>query len=205
MVSLTAWVSAQAGAASRSYDFEVLLDGKPIGTHTFEVDAQAGSETIRSAARFDVKVLGIRLYRYQHEAQESWRDGCLDRITASTDDNGSRLLVRGARGQAGFQLEQPAGAALREGCVTAFAYWDRDRLLRQRELLNPQTGKFDAVRFESLGEERIESGGTTVLAQRHRLLGEDLRIDLWYSPGGEWLQLESPARGKRVLRYRLRN
>lgn len=189
----------------QSLEFEVLLDGKPVGTHRFEVTRTAGGdELVVSRARFEVKFLGLVVYRYRHEARELWRDGCLMELDASTDDNGRKLAVRGRAEADGFRLSAPQEGGSRSGCVAAYAYWDRERLLQQRELLNPQTGAFDVVKFEALGTEGIDAGGAKRLAQRHRLVGEALRIDLWYGGDGQWLQLASPARGDRELLYRLR-
>jgi hypothetical protein len=96
----------------------------------------------------------------------------------------------------------PAAAKF-PACVSAYAYWDRDLLLRQARLLNPQTGKLDAARMESLGRETLALHGQSVLADRYQLLAAQNTIDLWYSPHGEWLQLESTT-GSRRLIYRLR-
>ena len=38
-------------------------------------------------------------------------------------------------------------------------------------------------------------------AQRYALETRDFRIDLWYSPGKEWLALESRTDGGRKIRY----
>jgi len=45
--------------------------------------------------------------------------------------------------------------------------------------------------------------GEPVAAYRYRLSGEDLKIDLWYSPDNHWLALESTLEGGRKLRYRM--
>lgn len=205
--ALGAWLLAMGATAgaegSRVIDFEVLLDGKRIGTHRYEVTPAAdGSELVTSRARFDVKLLGLTLYRYRHEARELWRDGCLVELVASTDDNGKLTEVRGASGSGGFRLSAPAPSVARAGCVSAYAYWNAERLLQQRELLNPQTGRFDAVRFESLGEQPLEDSAGGRNGHRHRLLADELRIDLWYDADGRWLQLASAARGDRQLLYR---
>jgi hypothetical protein len=205
-LTLLGFAASLASATEmRLHQFDVLLDGKLIGAHRFEIRrGDDGSESVLSDARFDVKFLGITAYRYRHQAREQWQDGCLTQLEASTSDNGKALVVRGARGQDGFQLERPAGAAKRVACVAAYPYWDRQRLLRQRELLNPQTGQFDAVTFEDLGEEAIDVQGRISTARRHRLRGPGHSIDLWYAADGQWLQLVTQARGERELRYRLR-
>lgn len=192
---------AANAADGEVHRFRVLLDGKPIGTHQFEITrAHDGVERVASLARFDVKILGLTVYRYRHEAQEQWQGGCLTGMQASTSDNGRALQVRAALKDGALHVEAPR-ADRRDDCVVAYAYWDRDRLLAQRELLNPQTGEFDAVRIESLGEESLDVDGRPRPAERYRLSGDELAIDLWYSPQGEWLQLASAARGDRQLLY----
>lgn len=196
---------AEAQDDRRVFDFDVLLDGKPVGTHRFEVTRHAdGEESVSSLARFDVRFLGLAVYRYRHEARERWRGGCLVALQANTDDNGTRLSVQGGADEGSFRLSAPRDGATRSGCIAAYAYWDRARLLRKSELLNPQTGRFDAVKLEAMGVEQIDAGGAKRQAQRHRLTGDALRIDLWYDEHGEWLQLASPARGDRELVYRRR-
>jgi len=194
---------ARAGAAERVYEFDVHLDQRPIGTHRFTIRKDVdGTSTVQSRASFDVRLLGIPAYRYRHEASESWQGDCLAAIDATTRDNGKDRRVSGRQREGRFQLEQPAPAAL-PACLAAYAYWDRDLLLRQRELLNPQTGRLDAVRVESLGTQSVELGGQVVPAERYRLHAAQYRIDLWYSPRGEWLRLESTSGSRRII-YRLR-
>ena len=67
------------------WQFTVRLDGQPIGTHRFVLArADEGGTLMRSEARFDVKLLGLSLYRYRHESTERWSDGCLASIDART-------------------------------------------------------------------------------------------------------------------------
>jgi len=201
--------SATAGATATAtvqqvFDFDVNLDKRPIGTHRFTVSREADAATrIHSDASFDVRFLGIVAYRYRHQATEQWRGDCLAAIDASTNDNGRSLQASGLQRDGGFQLQQPSAAAL-PGCLSAYAYWNRDLLLRQRALLNPQTGKLDALRVESMGRETLEVRGQQVPAERYRLHAAQNVIDLWYSPRGDWLRLES-ATGSRRLVYRLKS
>jgi hypothetical protein len=198
---------AQAPAAplpaQQVFDFDVNLDKRPIGTHRFIVSRQAdGGTRIHSNASFDVRFLGIAAYRYRHQATEHWQGDCLSTIDASTNDNGRSLRVSGLQREGLFQLEQPAATTL-PTCLSAYAYWNRDLLLRQRALLNPQTGKLDALRVESLGRETLQLKGQAIAAERYRLHAAQNVIELWYSLRGEWLQLESTT-GSRRLIYRLR-
>lgn len=187
-ISLLLATGAAAADSSR-LDFEVFLDAKPVGTHRFEIE-KSGDEVRRvtSNASFQVRIFGIPAYRYRHEATEKWEGGCLKNIESATDDNGEREKV---------------SRTLQYGCISSYAYWNPEVLLRQQSLLNPQTGATDAVRIESIGEEGITVRGQSVRASHHRLTSDKFVIDLWYSKQGEWLQLESTTTTKRKLRYRL--
>ena len=180
-------MTGAASADDARMDFEVLLGGRPVGSHSFEVSRAAdGTGQVRSVAAFDVKLLGIPVYRYRHQASEWWSKGCLARIESSTDDNGRKSRV----------------ARSMDGCVISYAYWDPASLLQQRRLLNPQTGEIDAIRVERLADETLTVRGTAVAAEHYRLHGDKLVIDLWYSKQGDWLQLVSTAGANRELRYR---
>ncbi len=180
---------AAAGDSDSRIEFEVLLDSRPVGTHRFDIQRAAdGTQQVSSVAAFDVKFLGLVVYRYRHQARERWARGCLAQMDSSTDDNGRRLQV---------------ARVMHDGCVSSYAYWDPQRLLGQRELLNPQTGALDPVQIEPQGEEVLVIRGASVRANRYRLRSERFVIDLWYSKAGEWLQLDSTTDSKRQLRYRL--
>jgi len=203
---LVAQVALPAGVAASGtvLDFDVFLDQKPIGRHRFEIRGDAGSTQVDSTADLAVRLLGIRAYRYRHRATEHWQAGCLRSIDATTDDNGRHAAVTGVANGRDFRLERPQDRVLQIDCVMSYAYWDPARLLQRRELLNPQTGSIDKVRFEQLGEETIQVRGASTRAMHHRLQGDKFRIDLWYSASGEWLQLTSTTDSQRLLHYRLR-
>jgi len=175
LVALLA-LATHAQAATGSWNFRVLLDGRDIGRHTFVREEEGeGAARVVSEARFEVRFLLLTVYRYEHRAEEQWRGRCLASVDARTDDNGAEKVV---------QL-RPAG------CLQSFAYWDPAILTADR-LLNAQTGEVVPVRASDLGDQ----GG----AHRYRLTGPGLSIDLWYA-GRDWVALESSVEGGRRLRY----
>ncbi|WP_295525869.1 DUF6134 family protein [uncultured Pseudacidovorax sp.] len=193
LAGLLALVLPLGAWAQQVWSFEASLDGKPIGQHVFTLETQdGGGRSLRSEARFDVKLLGITVYRYRHQAQERWQGDCLKSLTADTDDNGDKLAVR---------LEP--GDPLLAGCAMSFAYWNR-AILKQRELLNAQTGKLEAVRIEPLPAGSIDVRGQSVEAQRWRIVALKQRIDLWYDGSGRWVGLDGTLEGGKLLSYRLR-
>lgn len=179
--------ATSASAQTRAWDFRVLLDGDEIGRHRFALREDGAGRELRSEARFEVRFLAIPVYRYQHEATEQWRGGCLRALESRTDDDGERVAV---------DWRAPEG-----GCHMSFAYWN-PQILQAERLLNAQTGELMPVRVQSLGEESIQVRGAPVRAQRYRLIAQGLRIDIWHDDG-RWVALESAAKGGRRLRYEL--
>ena len=204
--TLLAACATAASANTRSWDFRVLLDGAEIGEHRFTLKQDGDARELRSTAQYRVRVLLIEAYRYRHEASERWRGDCLEAIASQTETNGEREAVNAVLRDGRLSVErQQGGRTARDehaGCVMSFAYWN-PRMLKAQRLINSQTGELLPVRIAALGEESVPVRGRPLRAERHQLTGPGLKIDLWYADG-EWVALEAPARGGRLLRYELR-
>jgi len=173
---------------SGTWNFTATLDGRPIGHHRFMVSGSSGDRMVESRADFTVRMLGISVYRYQHQAHERWQEDCLRELIADTDDDGKRQQVTQR-----FEAE----------CLMSFAYW-HPRLVAQKRLINPQTGKVELAQIEPLGEQPVTVRGEPVRARGWRLVAGSQRIVVWYAAdSGRWVGLDADAKGGRKLAYRL--
>jgi hypothetical protein len=200
-------VSAVASSTTNEWRFAVSLDGKPIGSHQFLLREQGSRRELTSQARFNVKILFVNAYRYAHDAREIWADDCLAQIDSYTNDNGTLRTVRGTRTASRFTVTTDRETTELNECVMTFAYWN-PRILSATHLLNPQTGEYVPVAAARIGTQTVLARGEPHQATRYRLTGsaasgEELQIDLWYSPDGRWLALESLTKDGRKLRYEL--
>jgi hypothetical protein len=189
--------SASTAALSQEWNFHVIADGHSIGTHTFKVSGDAQNRSIETTATFRAKALLIPIYHYDHHDNESWKDGCLQKIDADTDDNGTTHPVHGYSDTQGFHLGPDTTLP---SCVQTFAYWDKT-FLQQSHLLNSQTGEFTSINTTRIGVEQIQVVNQWVAAEHFLLKTPRFSIDLWYSPSGEWLALESLTENGHRLRY----
>ena len=186
-VAVIAAVPAAFGA-TREWRFDVSLDGRPIGEHSFVLQERANLREVTSDASFRVRILFVEAFRYEHHARESWRGDCLERLEARTVQNGEQLRV-----------VVPDDKPPRSDCIQTFAYWNPS-ILESSVLLNPQTGEYVPVKVLALGRETLGGQDT----DRYRLLGSGptpLQIDLWYTPARDWVALESRTPQGRLLRY----
>ncbi|NJN39855.1 MAG: hypothetical protein HC807_01915 [Gammaproteobacteria bacterium] len=179
----------------------MLLDGREIGQHQYTLRTEGKEHELRSDANFDVRILFVSAYRYDHSAVERWKDGCLQSLDARTVTNGEREAVSAAARGDRLVVEGPSGRGEHAGCVKSFAYWD-PQILRARRLLNSQTGELLPVTVTPQGAETVEVRGERLAADRHRITGPSLRIDVWYA-NGQWVGLEAATEGGRRLRYEL--
>ena len=62
---------------------------------------------------------------------------------------------------------------------------------------------FVAHGAEPLGKQAVTVRGETVLAPAYRVTARQTELTVWDSEDGEWLGLESVARGGRIIRYEL--
>jgi hypothetical protein len=191
------------GPPSGTWNFTVLLDGKPIGQHRFTLTTVGDQRELKSEATFDVRFFGFSAYRYRHDDTERWKGDCLVSMDAKTNDDGKASSVQARLQGDALSVQTTQGQAMLSGCVMSFAYWN-PAMLKQAHLLNAQTGSFETVKIEALGNGQVQAKGQTVDARHYRLTGPEQPIDLWYAPDGAWLGLESAVSGgKRKLVYRL--
>lgn len=190
--------SAEAGAR---WKFDVSLDGKPIGFHSFDLQQDGSQTVLTTEASFDVKFLFVTAFKYRHQNTEVWRDDCLLSINASTSSNGKEQVVRGTATEDSFSVQGTAGSEVLPSCVQTFAYWNPS-MLESNRLLNSQTGAYEDVSVTLEGRDEVAVAGTPVEALRYRLSVKAGDITLWYSAEDQtWLGLEAPAKGGRKLLY----
>jgi len=199
ILTLLLGLLAAIPSSAREWHFDVSVDGLSIGSHDLVLRENGDARTVQSDMHFGL--LGVDAYR-QH-AEETWQADCLTRLDTRTEEKGNVTTVTGRRDADGFAIDGPRGHERLAPCVMSFAYWN-PHVLKQTHLLNVQTGAWTAVTVQPLGKEEIEIRGSSVAADHFRIDTERNRIELWYSPEGEWIGLRSTTRNGHVLAYRLR-
>jgi len=191
---------AVADAGPGQLEFQVLRNGRPFGTHTYQI-TQSG-ETIRMVerARFRVSLGPVNFYRYDHDCDASWRAGDLAALSCSTFKEGRRIafsgrregdafVTRGANGQHRFDGETPPSLFI----TAAF--------LERGLYIDTETGAPRRLRMEERGGETLTVGGERVRTRRVRVYGS-LTMDAWYDEAGRWVQAQFNV-GDQNIEYRL--
>jgi hypothetical protein len=191
---------AASNAADKKWRFRVYLDDKEIGYHHFLLQEDREFRRLRTEANFEVRLLFLKLYEYEHVNVETWQGNCLVRLESRTDANGRPYRVAGERAGDHFRITSDNGRSQLPGCIMSFAYWNPE-FLQQRSLLNTQNGDFIPVTVSRLESAALAVDGDMRMARKYRVRAEGLELLLWYSEDGDWLALETVAGGGRKLRY----
>ena len=202
VVLLATALAAHAADGTRVYGFKAFLDDRPIGGHRFTVVTEGSDRRVTSEADFAVKFIGITAYRYHHHAQEQWSGDCLASLVSSTDDDGKPAGVRLVKNGDVDEITTSAGKKTESGCLMSYAYWN-PAMREQKRLINPQTGKVDAVTVARVADGHVMVDGKDVAATDWRITGGESPVDVWISDQGDWVGLDSMVgNGKHKLTYR---
>ncbi len=167
--------------------FDVMRKGTDIGDHryVFREEGDALSVQVETDVPVKLPLIGVTVFRFEHDSQEIWRDGKLSALKSKTNDDGEAHQVDLARAE-GF----PA------------SLWN-DAILEQTMLLNTVDGRSMATSVVNLGPETVRTGGKEVPAHHYRLSG-GLERDLWYDASGMLVKVAFTADDGSHIEYTLK-
>ena len=175
---------AAATTAGRT-EFEILMNGKPVGRHSVTVSKSADITNVRIAIDMAGKIGPIG-FTYRHRCEEAWRGTQLTSLNCTDKENrsnksvaanlrGTDLIVDGT----GYKGSAPAS-------LLPSSWW-RFSTINQTRLLDSRDGKLSRVNVNRVGEEVLQIGGTPVRANHYRVRGA-VNTDLWYDGTGRWVR-----------------
>ena len=191
---------------AKEWAFDVYLDKSKMGRHTFTLNE---ANQLTSTAKFNVKVLFVNAYQYDHKAVEKWHGDCLTGLTAHTVENKVTTDVKGKLADGNFVVDEGKNKQSLPACVMTFAYWN-PKILEQSKLLNPQTAEWLDTKVSKVGIETIEVKGKKTETTHYKLDGSlegknKLKIDLWYdTASNDWVALKSVTPEGYTVNYKLR-
>lgn len=178
--------------------FGAYRNGDHIGEHHLTFAAASGRLQVAIDIRFAVKFALLTVYSYRHQSRETWRDGRLVALAATTDDDGERSTVRARADGEWLVVEAGGGSRKLPADLLPTSYWHESTIARG-QWLNTQDGRVVRSTVDRLGPDRIEALGRAVTAMRYRLRG-DLDCDLWYRDG-QWTKLRFTASDGSTIDY----
>jgi len=191
--------SAPAGAqipSGKVLEFEAFRNGSSIGAHRLSFWTEGAAVKVDVSIRLKVDLAFITLYRYEHDSQESWNDGRLVGLATRTNDDGKKTEVRAKADGDELKIEGSGGRFSLPLGTFPTSYWNR-AITGETLVLDTQDGVRTKVRSAAPVRETYMVLGKAVPADRYSL-SDELPIDLWYTPKGEWVGLRFNSKGSEI-------
>ncbi|MEX0839964.1 MAG: DUF6134 family protein [Parvibaculum sp.] len=199
-----AWLSAAQATVPQGgeLNFTVLRKGDEIGTHRLEFE-QAGDELkVEIETDVAVKMLGIAVYRFEHEGHEVWRDGRLVSLNSKTNDDGTAHHLSVSRDAETLVVDGDGRQGPEDGAIIPASLWNED-LVKQSALLNTLDGSKMPVTVTTVGPETVEVDGKNLTATHYSVKGQ-LNRELWYDESGVLVQVKFDGADGSEISYVLR-
>ena len=189
-----------------SLAFRIMRKGDQIGTHSLQFESAGDTLTVRISVDIQVKVALIPVFRYTHRNVETWQSGQLMGFVAETDHDGTQLRASARRGPDGLMVQgSKAAADDRAGSYVAPArslagtHWNRREL--DAPIINPENGRLDHPAVRDAGPAQVTLANGEPVECRRSVLSGDVRLELFYTPAGQWTGLSFSADDGSTVTY----
>lgn len=177
--AVAAELPATLTASESVNSYEVLRNGKRIGSHEIRFSREGDALRVVAETNMKVKFLFITAYKYRYVSEEVWRDGQLLSVETEVNDNGKERFSRAVLNGDGYKVARTDGADIIPTSFMTTNHWNDDAPAYSR-LFNTITGKINEVTFTPV---EAAKGGA---GQEFSVRGE-LNINTFYDPAGHWL------------------
>ncbi|MGA7863965.1 MAG: DUF6134 family protein [Stellaceae bacterium] len=153
-----------------------------IGTYTNTVEPSRDGITVKTHARFEVKMLGVRMYHEDADRTERWQGNRLVSFRGVTDKGDGPQEVKGeARGNS-FVISSPEGTINAPWSVHPANPWSSS-FLHSNTMMRPDTGKLEQVRVSSGQETAVKLDSANIPAVKYELDGRT-KYTVWLDERG---------------------
>jgi Family of unknown function (DUF6134) len=164
--------AAQAMAASPReliYNVKHSVFGD-IGTYSNMIETSGATTTVKTAAHFLVKALGVGLHREDAQRVEQFQGDRLVFFHGVTVKNGETLEVQGKAAGNDFVIDSPAGTVTAPGSVKPANPWS-PQSIESTEMMRVDTGKVEKVTVSGGAQTNVNIGGASTPVREYDING----------------------------------
>ena len=170
--------------APKTYTYNLLRNGSPIGKHTMTIDQANGSVTIDQATDIEVKVVFVTAYKMHTQSHEVWNADKFATFGSQTDDNGTKHKVDATVDAKGAVTVVADGRreSLPVGALPS-SFWTEQMMSAQHKaFFDPEKGTPQTLDITSVGHEPIKIAGQPFDSTHYHVAGT-IERDVWFANG----------------------
>ena len=168
-------------------EFDIYRNNKHIGKHIFSFEKSNNQLFVKSSINFEIKKLGVVLYRYKVEGTEVYQDGELIKFNSKTNQNGKNKYVnmKSENGEYIIDGSSYKGKAPKDYLLGT---WWNHAIVEAKAQISAVSGRIIEQEVTFLGEEAVNFGNKRYKTLRFNFSSTDkklakdkkLNTDVWY-------------------------
>lgn len=185
---------AAQGAQSAERRFTIQRGDSDIGAHRIALTRSEDILNLEVDVDIVVRVLGVAVYRYEMRNREVWRDGLLQSVDCSVNDDGQRKTVRAARSGDMIQIDATGFSGQAPGDAATTTYFTPD-FLERRIWISTDDGEPMTVTAAQRSETSVAAAGGAQASVWRVTDGRAFDVELFYDARDEWISIGFDASG----------
>jgi len=184
-------VSANAHVAHydnlKRIEFDIFRNNKHIGKHIFSFKKQDEQLQVESEINFQIKKLGVTLYKYHVKGTEYFKNGKLVKFNSKTNQNGKEKYVNLKLDKDELVID---GSSFKGAVPSSYLLgtWWNHSLVKAEAQISAVSGRIIKQKVTFLGKENLKIGDKTYktlhfnFSSVDKKLAKDkkLNTDVWY-------------------------
>ena len=167
--------------------FDLYRNNQFIGQHVYLFNREGKRLIVQSTIGFEIKILGVSLYKYFSEGKEEYLDGKFRNFSSTTNQNKKEKFVKIYTKKDQFFIEGSSfkGAAPKNFIIGT---WWNHEIVKSKSQISAVSGRIIKQNVKFLGKEILRINNKEYSALRFNFSSSDpslskdkkLDIDLWY-------------------------
>lgn len=185
-------------------DFEVIRNGKTLGSHKFKFKSFQQRLEVRVSSEIEYRLFSIPFYTHSHKAKEVWRNGNLISMEAETNDDGEVISISAEAVNNWLTISSSQGLIKVPRTVKPASFWSA-RAVHSDTLFSTLRGGILKISVEHIRDEVIQVKGMPRLTKHYKMVG-GVERDLWFDPSDNMalVYLKFEAKDGSTVEYKLR-
>ena len=185
-------------------EFDIFRNNKQIGKHIFSFNRSEQELLVKSEINFQIKKLGLVLYKYHAEGTEVYKDGKLVKFNSTTDQNGKAKYVNMILDNDEYVID---GSSYKGKVPTNFLIgtWWNHTIVKAEAQISAVSGRIIKQKVNFIGKETLNIDGKSYKTLHFNFSSTDknlkankkLDTDVWYDADSlNWIKASFNKKGK---------
>ena len=170
-------------------EYELFRNNKSIGFHKYKFERKGSNLTINNEVSFNIKKLGVNLYRYYAKGVEKYENGIFSGFNSTTNQNKKEKYVNISIDPTDKNLiidgSSFKGKANKDMIIGT---WWNHEIVQKKAQISAVSGRIIEQKVEFIGKEDVKIGDKVYKTLRFNFSSSDpslskdkkLNTDIWY-------------------------